>query len=318
MTMAGQRVLVTGAAGFLGANLCRRLLDEGAEVHAMVRSDGPHWRLEDVRRSLQLHAVDISDARSVDGSLAAVEPQTVFHLAALAGHPITPEERALALEVTVGGTANLLGALTSRPRTRLVHIGSSLEYGPSATPLAESSRLDPITYRGAVKAAASTLCRQFAREHDRDVVILRPFSVYGPWESRRRFITAALLAAIEDRELPLTGPGFRHDFVFVSDVAEACLRSTSLSRPRGEVLNVGSGMQLTNEEVVQRIRESLHLPLRTRPGAYPSRQVDTNYWVADMTRTEQLLGWRPRTDFLAGLAITVAWLREHGHIDDAA
>jgi nucleoside-diphosphate-sugar epimerase len=193
----------------------------------------------------------------------------------------------------------------------LIHLGSSLEYGPRTTPHRESDPLEPSTFRGRVKARATQLSREFAEKYGREVVTLRPFSVYGPFEPPSRFIPAALRAASRGTTLPLTLPGIRRDFVFVGDVVEACLRAAALEGWRGEALNVGTGREWSNEEVVEAIRASLGVTLEVEVGRYPRRDVDTEHWCADTTLSARTLGWTPPTGLHDGLRLTESWLREH-------
>ena len=138
-------------------------------------------------------------------------------------------------------------------------------------------------------------------------MILRPFSVYGPWETPSRLIPSAIRAALDGLELPLTAPGYRRDLVHVDDVVDACLAAATVDVPPGEIVNVGTGQEWTNEEVVSAISAVMGREIRTRPGEYPARLSDTAHWIADTRKAEQLLGWLPRRPLRDGLEQTVRW-----------
>ena len=306
-SLRDRRVLVTGAAGFVGANLVKKLLREGARVHAVVRPTTDLGRLEDDLPVLVLHVADLTDGERLRSTVEAVRPDVVFHLAAPGGHPTTPDVRADFLASTVMGTANLLEALATLEYQRLVVAGSSLEYGPRNVPHAETDRLEPSTFRGAAKAAETLLCLQRAHAERRPIVVLRLFSVYGCWESPSRLIPTVIRAALGGSEIALTAPGVRHDFVFVEDVVDAMLLAATAGGADGEVINIGSGQQWSNEDVVDTVQRLTGRAVRVRLGEYPAKIADTNYWLADIRKAASMLSWRPRHDLTSGLQQTVEW-----------
>lgn len=304
--LSGARVFVTGATGFIGANLTRALVERDAEVHALVRPGASLDRIAAVVDELQLHDGDLTHAEEVDRAVRAARPDVLVHLAAPGGHPRDAPARATMLRGIVSGTANLLQAAARVRLARLVHVGGSLEYGHKRRPIRETDRLEPVTFRGAAKAAATLLALQFAREADRPVTILRPFSIYGPWEDESRFVPRAVLAALDGAELPLA-EGPRRDFLFVGDLVEATFRAASTDLPPGEILNVGSGQETSNEELVRSLARATGMRIAVRPGAFERRPWDTESWVADISKAERLLGWRPARSLEQGLRETFAW-----------
>lgn len=307
----GVRVLVTGGTGFIGANLVRGLLSRGIAPHLLCRPSSSLWRLADVLHDLSIYRADLLDADSVAAVVQAVQPQVIFHLAMASGHPSSPAERGLSLAVATLGTAHLLEAARAAGVSRVVHGGSSLEYGPRQRPLEETDPLQPKTFRGLAKAAASMVARWYALYGGLHVVILRFFSVYGPWEGPHRFIPTILRAALRDEEIRLTAPGFRHDFVFVEDVVAACLLAAEAELASGEVCNVGSGQQWANEEVVALVERLVGHALRVRVGAYPAQPPDTQHWQANIAKAQALLGWAPAHSLEEGLRKTLTWMQQH-------
>jgi nucleoside-diphosphate-sugar epimerase len=301
-------VFVTGASGFIGSNLVPALVETGAEVHALVRPSAKLDRLGDAVRDVAVHEADLRRAADVERAYRAARPGVVIHLAAPGGHPATAAQRTAMLEGTVLGTARLLAAAAAAPPERLVHVGSSLEYGRLTRPAREDDRLEPATYRGAAKAAATMLVLEYALEAARPATILRPFAVYGPRESERRLVPRAVHAALDCVELPLAvGP--RHDYVYVADVVEALLLAATADLSPGEVINVASGRSTANEELVRTLARATGVEVRTRPGSFDPRPWDTDVWSADVSKAERLLGWRPAHSLDAGLQKTFEWFR---------
>ncbi len=305
--MESYRALVTGAGGFVGANLCAALVSAGHETHAVLRPAGGRWRMPAIPSQAALHEVELTDYDAVRDLVNRVRPGVVFHAAAgsaYAGHPL---RRIVADDVLVA--AHLFDAVADVDLRRFVHLGSALEYGPCGRPHREDDPRRPTSVRGASKGAATLLALQQATAGV-PIVVLRVFSVYGPWEDPRRLVPRAIRAALRGEVLPLTPPGIRRDFVFVDDVAEACLRAATAAGVVGEAINVGSGRQVANEEMVEAIGRAVGRPVRTAVGEYAPHATDRSCWVADVAKARRLLGWEPRHDLAGGLGKTVEWGRE--------
>jgi nucleoside-diphosphate-sugar epimerase len=308
---AGLRALVTGAGGFIGANVVRKLMDAGVEAHALVPPSTDLWRLAGAPGRLEVHAVDLRDRDRCHVLIGRLRPEVIFHAASPAGHPADLRASAAMVADTTQATAVLLEAAAAAGFHKFVNLGSSLEYGFRATPMKEDDPAAPSTGRGVAKAAQTLLCTQFARANRLPVVTLRPFSVYGPWESSGRLIPTLALALLHDREVRLTVPGIRHDFVFVDDVADACLRAAVRDTGYGDIVNIGSGSQWSNEEVAVILQERAGSKMRILAEPYPAQPPDTSYWVADISKAARILGWKPAHDLRAGLGKTLDWFRDH-------
>jgi len=304
----GCRVLVTGAAGFLGANLCRTLMAIGASVHAVVRPTSDLFRLDGLAGDLHVHTVDLRDGEGAQRVVVGLRPEVVFHAAAHAAYRQVGVASAVA--DTVVATAHLLEDVATVGCRRLVHVGGSLEYGPACHPHREDDALQPTTLRGATKAAAALLVLQQAKQGAVEGVVVRPFSIYGPWEGEHRLVPSAIRAAFTGEVLPLTRPGLRRDYVFVEDVCQACLRAAVADGVVGEVVNVGTGRQTSNEELVALVERVTGRPVKVAVGAFPARVSDRGFWVADTGKAERLLGWRAERSLAEGLEKTALWFVE--------
>ncbi len=307
--MNPKRVLVTGAAGFVGAVLVRRLLADGHEVHAIVRASSSPWRLADVDADLRWHALDLRDAAALDRALAAARPEVVFHLAAHGAYPAQTEVDDI-LSTNVTGTWNLLRGLGRRDYEILVNTGSSSEYGFRDTPMNEGDRPAPNSYYAVAKTSQTLLCQHVARAEGRPITTFRLFSIYGPYEEPTRLIPTIIRRCLSGEDLVLTSPQTARDFVFVDDAVDAYLRFDRLATLSGEVINIGSGTQKTLQEVVDLVLRHTGARVRCQWGTMPDRIWDAQTWVADATKSRRLLGWEPHTSLDQGIARTVAWNQE--------
>lgn len=315
--LQGKSVLLTGAAGFIGSNLSRELLRHEALVHALVRPSSNLWRLIDLQSQITIHFADLNDDRELRRIVHAVEPQLVIHSAFPSGHPKDRTGRRTMIETGLCGTANLLEALVGIGVERVLTFGSSMEYGSRDSPLSESAPNRPSSFRGAVKAAGTLMCRQYAQQHGQRIIVLRPFTVYGPWEAPPRFIPTAILSVLRSQIIHLTPPGYRHDFLFIGDLVEASMLTCLADLEGFEVINIGTSHEWTNEEVVDILQIVADRKLDRRVGAYPPRPWDTAHWVADITKAKRLLGWQPKHTLQQGMEKTFAWFRQNLRLYDA-
>ncbi|GIW41601.1 MAG: CDP-abequose synthase [Candidatus Binatia bacterium] len=307
--MSPKRVLVTGAGGFVGAVLTRRLVTDGHEVHVLVRPGSKYWRLQGILGELHPHVADLRDGEAVREAVRAARPEWIYHLATHGAYAWQGDAEGI-LATNVLGTANLLAALEEFDYELFVNAGSSSEYGKKPFAMRETDPPEPVTTYGVAKVAQTLLCQQAAREKTRPIVTLRLFSVYGPFEEPTRLVPTLVRRCLEGKELELADPEIAHDFVFVEDVVEAFLRTDELRKLGGEIVNIGSGVQTTLAQLVDLVLRLTQAEVRCRWGAFPRRSWDTDTWVADRTKARRLLGWEPVTPLAKGLARTITWTRE--------
>jgi len=309
--MGWTRFLVTGAGGFIGASLVRRLLDAGGEVSILIREDTDPGRLADILPKLRVIKGDVADATVAAAAVAESRPDAVYHLAAHGGAE-TQKDIPRILRTNLMGTSALLDACASSPVRLFVHAGSSSEYGYKSGPMRETDRLEPNSAYAVGKAAATHLCCLAAKRSSFAVVTLRLFSVYGPWETPTRLVPTVLRRCVAGEGLEMVSRKTARDFVYVGDIIEAMLEREPLVRASGEVINLGTGVQTTMEEFVAAAFEVTGSRSEIRWEAMPSRVWDTSMWVASCEKAERLLGWKASTSLREGLRHTLDWIQSRG------
>jgi UDP-glucose 4-epimerase len=303
---------VTGAGGFVGANLVRRLLADGCEVVAAARPDADGWRLREVAGELELEAVDLADPAAAAALVRRTRPRWLFHLAAHGAYSWQTDVQRI-VAVNVQGTAALVDAAREAGVDAFVHAGSSSEYGLKDHPPAEDEALEPNSAYAVAKAAATHYCRFVARRDGTRIATLRLYSVYGPWEDPGRLIPRLVASGLDGRLPPLVAPDTARDFVYVDDVCDAFVRAAAApGLEPGAVLNVGSGRQSTLRDVVAAARDVLGIAAEPQWGTAAARSWDTSVWVADPRAAAATLGWRATTALRDGLRATADWLQAAG------
>jgi len=309
--MSARRALITGASGFVGASLARRLAQDGHAVTATCRPGADLWRLQDAT-GLDVRRLDVCDERAVEALIDNVRPQWTFHLAAHGAYSWQTDTRQI-FATNLLGTVNLIGACRrGRACEAFVHAGSSSEYGFKDHAPDEDDALAPASAYAVAKAAATLYGRQAAGAGDAmRVVTLRLYSVYGPYEDPRRLVPALLVRGLRGELPPLVDPDVARDFVCVEDVVRAFLAAAA-GAEHGTVYNVGSARQTTIREIVQITRAALNVEVQPQWGSTAQRSWDTTTWVSRTDRIRRKLGWEPRVALDEGFRAMVAWLRGAG------
>jgi len=311
-----KRAVVTGGTGFVGANLVRRLLRDGHDVHLLVRQGFSSWRIEEIRDSVQIHEVRLDHAESLEPVIRTIRADWIFHLAVYGAYPSQTDWRKM-IATNVLGTANLLDACLAAGFEAFVNTGTSSEYGFKDHAPSESEALDPYSHYAVTKAAATMHCRYVARTRQVNLPTLRLYSAYGPFEEPARLLPNIVTRGLAGELPQLVDPDVARDYVHVDDVCEAfLLAAAGAGEELGPVYNIGTGTQTTLAEVVKTARRVMGISAEPEWGTMPNREWDTSSWVADNRRATAQLGWRPRYTFADGLSELVRWFSDNPGMQD--
>jgi dTDP-glucose 4,6-dehydratase len=316
--LSGRRVLVTGAGGFIGSQLCERLVELGAEVRALVEynSLGSFGWLDESPARGELDAV-LGDVRDPDAVRRLAEGvETLFHLAALIAIPYSYEAPHSYVETNVLGTLNVLRGAREAGVGMVVHTSTSEVYGTArSVPIDETHPLQAQSPYAASKIGADKLAESFHLSFGLPVATLRPFNTYGPRQSARAVIPTIITQLLAGDTLALGNLTPTRDFTYVADTVEAFVRIGDCPAAVGRVVNIGSGRELSIGELVERIEALLgrRAPVereeeRVRP---PASEVER--LCADARLAGELFGWEPQVSLDEGLAATAEWIG--GHLD---
>jgi dolichol-phosphate mannosyltransferase len=307
--MPARRVLITGAGGFVGINVARRMIERGHEVHCLVRASHRSWRLNDLGGSAGIHVADLLEAADLDALLGTLRPQWLLHLAAYGAYASQTEPRTC-VRTNVEGTVNLIDAAARHGVERFVNTGSSSEYGFKDHAPGEDEALEPNSLYAVTKAAATAYASDAARAGRLHATTLRLYSVYGPYEEPTRLVPTLIVHGLAGGFPPLVAPDTARDFVYVDDVTSAYEAALGAEIPPGRVYNVGTGTQTTLRTAAGVARSQFGITAEPRWGVMPPRTWDTTAWVANIARARAELGWAPSTPFEEGFRRTATWLSE--------
>lgn len=306
-------VLITGAEGFIGSHLTRRLAEEGAEVAALVLPGADQTRLAGLGSKVRVRPVDITDEGGVKELVEEVRPEAVFHLAAFTDVGRSWEKLDQALSVNLGGTVNLIKALSGGECKMMVAACTAEAYGQNTPPFREEMALDPLSPYSFSKAAATRLCRMASHSLGVPVTILRLFLAYGPGQGEERFLPQLIRAGTEGYPFKMTEGKQTREYTYIDDVVDGFLLAARKGKGEGEVYNLGSGEEIAVGDLVLLMGEILGKEVTLDPEPLPYRPNEIMRLVGDHGKIEKELGWKAGTDLARGLKKTVHWYRSNYH-----
>lgn len=305
-------VLVTGADGFIGSHLVRRLLAEGANVHVFVVNKNKSLRLTDISEKLIFWPCDITEYRSVRHCVKKSKPEIIFHLAALRNVSRDFRLAQQMIDVNIRGTANFLRAIKEEniDLNCFINTGTCEEYGDGRVPFKEEQREQPISPYSASKVAVTHLCQMIAKTMGLPIMTLRLFLTYGPAQDEDLFVPSLIRHCLKGKDFPMTSGGQAREFIYVSDIIDAYVASAFFyQKAIGEVINIGSGVEYRIVDVARRIIKMMGSPIKLLRGVVPQRKGEAKHFFCSNTKARKLLGWRPKVGLKEGLEKTIEWYR---------
>ncbi len=319
MELRNRRILITGAAGFIGSHLAERLAAENELVLVDDFSVGPRENLSALERrsNVRIEESDITNPGAMRDLMEGIE--VVFHLA-ISCLRTSLNRPYLSHDINAGGTLSVCLAARDHGVARLIYVSSSEVYGSAEqVPMSESHICRPTTVYGASKLAGEHYALACLRTYGLPVSVVRPFNTYGPREpyaGARAEVIPRFLLQLEQGESPVVyGHGRQtRDFTFVEDTVRGITAAARCDALIGDAVNVAYGQEVSIRTVAETLRRLLGredleiMYVDPRPGDV------ARHW-ADVGKAKRLLGYEPSMDLSTGLERTVAWFREQGIVD---
>src|SRR5260370_35825517 len=294
----GQRILVTGANGFIGSHLCLRLCQEGAELHAVYRSQRPVDAGD--QRWWQADLADVEQVRKI---VVKARPEVIFHLASHVKGAPGLEHVLPTFQSNLQSTVNLLTVAAEANCRRVVLTGSLAE------PEVENGETFPSAPYAAAKWASSGYARMFHALYKLPVLIARVFMVYGPAQMDFTKLIPYVTLSMLQGKIPKISSGERLvDWIYVSDVVDGFLALAQASDVDGATLDLGSGSLISIREILQQLAASIGGAVNAEISALTGRPLERTR-LSKTAETFARIGWKPQVSLQEGLKSTVDWDR---------
>lgn len=304
----GKRVLVTGAAGFAGSNICRSLIENGATTIALVRDKNRIFNLKNLP-NIQIVEGDINNLESLSKVMKNVD--VVFHTAALVEIGKTRKFPQETLTTNINGTYNVASAAKENDVKRFVHVSTCHVYGnqpETCLPITESTIPLPNDIYSVSKLASELVLRPFLLEGF-DIVITRAFNHYGPGQIGDFFIPKTIKQLLRGETPMLGNPNTKRDYSYVKDIVEGYLLAGEKGK-KGEIYHFSSGKETSIGDMYKKVAEACGA--KNKEAVWRDfRKQDISRLFGESTKAKKDLGWETRTSIEEGLRLTVDWWRKH-------
>ena len=302
-------ILITGAAGFVGSNLTRYFVSRGIKVNIMIKRSSNTWRLNDIIKKTNVHYADISDINNVKKIIKKIKPKTIYHLATHGGYSDQTDLVKIKKSI-LDATYNLINECKKYKFNIFINTGSSSEYGFKNKAMKESDILVPNSYYSVFKSSSSLYCQYESLKSNIQIVTIRPFHVYGPYERSNRLIPSLIRNMLNDKKVKLVSPKVSRDMIYISDVVNFYIMVANKKNLKGEIFNLGSGKKTTIKEIYNLLKKITNYKVKNYWGSMKNRYWDQSIWYSDNSYVKNKLKWKPEVSLKKGLVNTVNWYKK--------
>jgi len=308
------KFLVTGGAGFIGSNICRKLVSQGCFVRVLDNLlTGKKRNLAGIIDQIEFVEADMGDWQTARAAMKDID--VVLHQGALPSVPRSVDDPALTHQHCVDATFTLLMAARDAGVKRFVYAASSSAYGDApSSPKVETMAPNPLSPYAVGKLVGEYYCSVFSKVFGLETISLRYFNVFGPHQDPASQYAAAIpafvTAILKNQPPTIYGDGEQsRDFTYIDNVVEANLLASRTERTSGEVINIACGDAITVNAIIDMINRQLGQ--NVKPTYAPARPGDVKHSLADITLARKLIGFKPTVQFREGLERAIDWYRKN-------
>ena len=306
-------VLITGANGFIGSHLTKKLVLLGAKVNIFIEPGTSLMRIEEARSMIKIYSVDIRDFEKVKASVKKIKPVKIYHLAGCSDVTRSFDLIDKMIDVNLRGTMNILKAVkeTNVRFDSFINTGTCEEYGDNTAPFRETQRPNPVSPYSASKVAATYFCQMLHKTQKMPITTLRPFLTYGPGQISNMLISSLIRKCLLNEDFKMTKGDQTRDFNYVLDIVDGYVKASTTKAAIGEIINLGSGHEYKIKDVVDLIVRLTKTKIKPQKGTLPYRAGEAMHFYSSSEKARKILKWQPKMSLYKGLKETIKWYREH-------
>lgn len=310
--MESLKILITGATGFIGANVAIHLAKEDHEIYGLSRNGEYNWRLEDERNKIRLVKSDISSYERTYSAIEYIKPDGIIHCSQYGAYPKEKSNK-LMFEINNVGLFNILDICTKFNVNWLINCGTSFEYDGSKESIRETTISNPHSYYGLFKANGTKMLDLYSNLIDTKLMTLRIFQAYGPFEPKGRLVPYLLYNLINNLDVHLNNPYLERDFTYIKDITTAFSNSIKVmdNLEKHEIINVGSGTHTSIQNFANTGKNVINSSSRIVLDNFQTKPEDRiNRIFADITKAKTILKWNPKFQVSEGIKDFAIWLKD--------
>lgn len=291
-TKVREKILITGASGFFGSHLVKRLKKEGNDIYT--------------------DKFDLTNGKKVRKTIAKINPSVVYHMGAIVDLSRNFETAKKCFDINIGGTLNLLDALKNISPCRFIYTSTVEVYGSNPLPYREDQLPDPPSPYSISKVASESLIKLYAQERGYEYFIFRIGTAYGSQQPSFRLIPHIIIRALQNKDIELNSGIKKRDYIDIDDVILALEMSIDKNvKKTNEILNLGGGESYMLKDLVNIILDITKSKSKVKYGVFADRSLEAEEWLLDNSKAYKVLGWKPKTSLRNGLGKMITYYKSH-------
>lgn len=313
-SIKNKKIVITGGTGFIGTGLVKRMISMGNRPTLLIRRQSIK-KIRPFFPYVDLVETDLLAYKDVNNAINKIMPDIIFHLAGYGVYSYTdlnPNNTKIIIKTNVFATSNLLYAAEQSSCKIFINTGTCFEYGDSNNPFKETDSLNPCNIYGASKVMTSLACNILSKTFQMKIITIRPFTVYGPGQDDRRFITTVINNCLKGIDLKLAAKKTVRDYIFMEDVVDAYIIAAEKGKDfSGEAFNISTGKGLDLKSAAELIMQlTKSKKIKILEGMFPERNGEVHSLIGNSKKANELLNWKTKHSLQEGLLKTIEWHKQ--------
>lgn len=277
------------------------------KVYGISKKKTNTWRINDIKKNIFF--LNLENKKELKKIIKKIKPKTIYHFAAYGGSSNQKNFSKIKNSILIG-TKNLIEECKKNNFSLFVNTGSSSEYGFKSSSMKESDILEPNSVYALFKCFSTLLSVYYSKVEKLPIVCIRPFHVYGPYESNKRLIPNLIRSFLKNKKISLVDPEISRDLIYIDDFINFYISLSSKKKIFGKVFNLGFGKKITIRMIYNELKKISKSKIKLKWSSMQNRSWDQKVWYANMSKVKKNLNWKARIDYKKGLRKCFFWYKK--------